>query len=602
MYVKFVRGTQAKYDAGIATYSADGSIYFAEDSQVIYNNGIAYGLSSEAAEKIQNIEDGIVDISGYEDDPAGTPEGKTALEKWAENPVVNAANVTITDAGQKYTSTNVEDALQEIAGNIDKAKIVNNDVITVGTPTASGTPLSVTVDGVTIDKASNALKSVVKLGYNTTSKEIELQDKNGTKLSSVAASDIVGSGIVDEQNTSYDETTGILTITWIGGETTEVDLQKLFDIDDIVIANTSRDYLSFDLTDPAVETGQASLKVKLAEVSYTPTQGASAATLTVDTTNGKLLDASNAISKISDYVADVLANANTNLAVTAEGDDYVDARVDADTDNKHVIVDANVTTLTGTKGTAGTYNATTGAQTTAPVNGTLSGTANSLVDAADVASKVKNYVDGQVAIEAARSDAKNKADIAALDATVGSTTVDTGKHVAVQVVETDGKLTGLTVTENDIASAQALTDEIARAKAAETEIANKVGLTGNEGSRVYTPTTNYPGTANTVKDNMQAIDTQVKANENAIEALAQDIEQLEGDLQINVNGETSNFTDGTATVEVDGTKVKLNKAAAQANTLLNPASGGRTAGEIKYGDNVTASIQKLEAQLLWYEA
>ena len=46
--------------------------------------------------------------------------------------------------------------------------------------------------------------------------------------------------------------------------------------------------------------------------------------------------------------------------------------------------------------------------------------------------------------------------ISGLDATVGSTSVDTGKHVAVQVVETDGKLTAVTVTEADIASASAL--------------------------------------------------------------------------------------------------------------------------------------------------
>lgn len=42
--------------------------------------------------------------------------------------------------------------------------------------------------------------------------------------------------------------------------------------------------------------------------------------------------------------------------------------------------------------------------------------------------------------------------INALDATVGSTSVESGKHVAVQVVEDAGKLTALTVTENDIAS------------------------------------------------------------------------------------------------------------------------------------------------------
>lgn len=45
-----------------------------------------------------------------------------------------------------------------------------------------------------------------------------------------------------------------------------------------------------------------------------------------------------------------------------------------------------------------------------------------------------------------------------LDATVGSQTVADGKHIAVEVVETDGKLTGLTVVEFDIASAQGLYD------------------------------------------------------------------------------------------------------------------------------------------------
>ena len=43
--------------------------------------------------------------------------------------------------------------------------------------------------------------------------------------------------------------------------------------------------------------------------------------------------------------------------------------------------------------------------------------------------------------------------IAKLDATVGSTTVETGKHIAVEIVEEEGVLTGVTVTEDDIASA-----------------------------------------------------------------------------------------------------------------------------------------------------
>ena len=47
-----------------------------------------------------------------------------------------------------------------------------------------------------------------------------------------------------------------------------------------------------------------------------------------------------------------------------------------------------------------------------------------------------------------------------LDSTVGTTTVDTDKHVAVEVAQVDGKLTKITVTEKDIASATELTNTI----------------------------------------------------------------------------------------------------------------------------------------------
>lgn len=69
---------------------------------------------------------------------------------------------------------------------------------------------------------------------------------------------------------------------------------------------------------------------------------------------------------------------------------------------------------------------------------------------------VKDYVDNAVA--SADVSGQITSAINNLDATVGSTTVATGKHVAVQVVEADGILTGITVTEDDIASAQDLQD------------------------------------------------------------------------------------------------------------------------------------------------
>lgn len=68
------------------------------------------------------------------------------------------------------------------------------------------------------------------------------------------------------------------------------------------------------------------------------------------------------------------------------------------------------------------------------------------------------------------ADVKTYADekVSGLDATVGSQTVAEGKHVAVEVVEVDGKLTDVTVVEKDIASADALTAEQNRAISAET--------------------------------------------------------------------------------------------------------------------------------------
>ena len=343
--------------------------------------------------------------------------------------------------------------------------------------------IALAVDGKTITKTGNsgletalALKVEAASGEGLSAKKarIALVDSNGdsgyAELSSVNIEDIVGEGIVD--TASYNTATGILTITWVGDgtNTTEIDLGDLLDIQDIIIKSDSTDYLSFAaVADPESDAGQAQIGVKLADVTYTATSGSTAASLTVDTTNGKMLAADDAIPAIKGYVDDVLQNASTNLAVTAEGDDYVAARVDAATDNKHVIVDSNVVTLQATAGTPGVYG-TDGSETTAPVAGTLSGTANSLADGADIATKVKTYVDGAIASEVARSDAKNKADIAALD--FADTAV--AGQVVTEVDETDGviaparaNLSGITLAgftaDTSATGAIAATDTVAAA-------------------------------------------------------------------------------------------------------------------------------------------
>ena len=71
--------------------------------------------------------------------------------------------------------------------------------------------------------------------------------------------------------------------------------------------------------------------------------------------------------------------------------------------------------------------------------------------------------------------------IAKLDTTVGQASVADGKHVAVQVVETDGVITAVNVSESDIASAQGLADEITRATNAETALDGRLDVIEGEG-------------------------------------------------------------------------------------------------------------------------
>ena len=90
-------------------------------------------------------------------------------------------------------------------------------------------------------------------------------------------------------------------------------------------------------------------------------------------------------------------------------------------------------------------------------------------------------------------------------------------HVRVAVADsTDGTHKVVTVSENDIASATALTTEVNRAKAAEDKIEASVGLAA-DGSHVTT-NGNYTSGATTVVGEIAALDTQVKANADAIAA------------------------------------------------------------------------------------
>lgn len=256
---------------------------------------------------------------------------------------------------------------------------------------------------------------------------IALCDEDGTELSIVPVSDIIGNGVL--KTSAYDAATGILTLTFAQADGTtkaiEVDLKAMLDINDISIADGSKNYLEVTLGTASVEGDtQAVFGAKIVKVAEA-----------TDAKTG-LVDAKD----VKDYVD----GKTTDLAVTAEGDDYVGASVKAEVDNKHVIVDANVKDVTYTAGTHATYN-TEGGKATDAVAATISGVAKSLVDGAQATAAIKSYVDFVVAEEALRADAKVLAAVKALDK--ASANVD-GSNVHVTYKEEDGIVTIESVTED----------------------------------------------------------------------------------------------------------------------------------------------------------
>lgn len=229
--------------------------------------------------------------------------------------------------------------------------------------------------------------------------------------------------------------------------------------------------------------------------------------------------------------------------------------------------------------------------------------------------------------------------IEALDATVGSASVAEGKHVAVQVVETDGVLTGLTVVESDIASEAAVNLAIeneGKARAAQDDkIEAAIGLAA-DGSHID-PNGNYTKGAATIAEEIAALDVQAKVNADAIAAevkkRGEEIVRVEGLISEEaatrlaednkLSGRIATlegyFGEGDGTVEdqiadaVAGLKATVdaytvNGKAISGNPVINGEDVALTGysvnanGFIAATDSVNAAIAKLENDLIWHEA
>ena len=447
----FVRVSTGKGSDIVTTSQSNPSkIYFVQSTKEIVNNGIIYGLNPSTAKDIEFIQHWIGIEPNKDLDTSTIRERLAALEAISVGvgatgvdpaSVDNYITVSDNDQSAGTKTPKIDLHIVDIASNNHGLLDSQNAKAYIDSKAAAGTTKVKSDDpGIIVNSSANSdgsntysvlsnLKLVYKdqseTGYNES--VIELRSNNDASLySTIKVSDIIKNGMLN--GTSYDNTTGYITLTFLqaNGQTTDVSInvRDMLDINDMSVVTDSQKYLTVDLTGTE-ETGGSQAKFTVHTVDPS--------TLTSQENTG-LADAW----QVQKYVESQL----TDLHVNVTGDDYITAGVNAG-NNKQIDIRADVQELTASAGTVGVYDNTTGTQTTAPTAPTLGGTAQSLVDGDDAATKVKTYVDGKVAIEAARADANVKASIYALDSTKTS---DDDTNIVVEVKEQHGKLEDVIVT------------------------------------------------------------------------------------------------------------------------------------------------------------
>ena len=175
--------------------------------------------------------------------------------------------------------------------------------------------------------------------------------------------------------------------------------------------------------------------------------------------------------------------------------------------------------------------------------------------------------------------------ISGLDATVGSQTVATGKHVAVEVVEADGKLTGLTVVEDDIASASALGQEITDRDDADTVLSNRLGASVTTANTASAQLSALSGSSSDGSGVTSVWGAKAYAKDYADEKVS----QVVAGLDATVSGESSHVN--VQVVEADGviTTVTVTENDIASATALTAEIAARKAVDGQTGQTYVAN-------------
>ena len=381
---------------------------------------------------------------------------------------INADYVNITDSGEKFTSTTVEDALAELADKATAGKISSSDKTVAITTATTGTDVSVNIDGTTLVKNLSTgvissdlkIKSIAQAEGSAYASQYQLVYGN----SNTPIGDVISVG-KDQflKEASYDASTQTLTLVMYNstGGTTNIDV----DFSAAIIESEAGEglYVSTGHTlnvgvandSEAVTTGAgATQAVLVVGEDSIKVQGIQAAidykVSTLDATVGSTIVAS------GKHVAVQVAEADGVLTAVTVTEDDIASKIDLDT--------LSAKTVTAVEMTGGTA---------AIAENLTDGTKKITINADGASVKATGYSKGSDAsgieatdsINAALSKLENQVDAAKAAATTKVEKDANASHLTLtSTTGADGSVT-YTIGQDDIASETALTAEIAARKA-----------------------------------------------------------------------------------------------------------------------------------------
>ena len=587
-FVKFYRLPSSTYTSASYTKDANG-IYFITDTHELIVGGNNYGMSSTLVEKLEGAIDKVeftspntiafTNVKGDKELTVSLPDATTSasgLMSAGDKVILNTLNGEASVAGsvkkqvadalataESYTNTQIQgldvtdtavtgkyvSAVSETDGKI---KVTRVDLPTVAEIKSEGQAIvavkedkgvisatagDIAAAHVTVADASNHFTATTVEGVLN-----ELYTKSG-EGAAVTVTSAAGSGNVLK---TY-------TIKQGGSSVGTIDIPK-----DLVVTSGSvvkGNWADGTFTESTSGTGTA-LKLVIANQSnpvYINTLD-----LVKDHTagNGINISDTNVVSVTVDPASESYLTVGASGVKLSGVADAITAKINA--------LDASVNSTGGSK---------VGVKVT-EANGVITGvtvTEDDIASAALLGTKTDASTVDSAFGRIAKEVADRKKAIQALDATVDSTG---GSHVGVRVVEADGVITGVTVSETDIASAEGLSDEVTRAKAAEDKIEASVGLAA-DGSHVKT-SGNYTKDATTIAGEIAALDTQVKTNADAI-------------------GTIKNYT-------VNGKKISTSPTLGGADIALTGYSPDANGDLFAASDTVNKAMKTIMEHLVWYEA